>query len=65
MKRKETDTRRRAFLRSAMATGVAAGAATTAVDAVAGVLPETAETAKDAGYQLTAHVQAYYKSFTR
>jgi hypothetical protein len=65
MKRKQHDTGRRAFLRSAVATGIAAGATTASVDAVAELMPEDRETTKPAGYRVTEHVNAYYKSFTR
>lgn len=65
MKRKEHDTSRRAFLRKAVATGIAAGATTASVDAVAELMPEEPKAAKPTGYQVSEHVQAYYKSFTR
>lgn len=65
MKRKEHDKSRRAFLRNAAATGIAAGAAATSVDAVADLVPEAGRQEREDGYRLTDHVKAYYKSFTR
>ena len=72
MKRKDHDVRgqdhdqgRRNFLRAAAVSGMAAGAATTSVDAVAGIAPEAPAEAEEKGYRLTEHVKAYYESFNR
>ena len=66
MNRKQTDRGRRAFLRNAVTTGIAASAAAASVDAVAGLAPEGGnEAEKASGYRLTDHVKAYYQSFTR
>jgi Rieske Fe-S protein len=65
MKRKDHDKSRRAFLRNAAATGIAAGAAAASVDAVAEIVPDAEEPEQKNGYRLTDHVQAYYKSFNR
>ena len=65
MKRKQHDKSRRAFLRNAAATGIAAGAAAASVDAVADLVPDAGRQQQRDGYRLTDHVKAYYKSFTR
>lgn len=67
MKRKDLDNDRRSFLRTALATGVAAGAVTS-VDAVAGLAPGSdgaRESGEPDGYRLTDHVKAYYQSLKR
>ena len=72
MKRNERDTKRiaqdkgrRAFLRNAVATGIAAGVASASADAVAGFTPEAQVEDNERGYRLTEHVKAYYESFNR
>ena len=67
MKHNEANQGRRSFLRRAVATGVAAGAAATSLGAVARQVapaPE-AEPPAQGGYQVTEHVKAYYQSLTR
>jgi len=65
MKHEQIDKNRRSFLQRAAATGVAAGAATTSLDAVAGMAAEVDKVEEKQGYRLTEHVKAYYKSLTR
>lgn len=65
MKREDIDKGRRSFLQRAAATGVAAGAATASLDAVASIVPDADKTEEKTGYQLSDHVKAYYESLTR
>lgn len=66
MKSKKVNRSRRSFLRRAAQTGVAAGAASISLDTMATVVPNADEPErKEDGYQLSDHVQAYYKSQTR
>ncbi len=66
MKPKKVNQSRRSFLRRAAQTGVAAGAASVSLDAMATMVSETDEPAENAaGYKLSDHVKAYYKSQTR
>ena len=67
MKHNEANEGRRSFLRRAVATGVAAGAAATSLGAVARQVVPTGEEEPQgqAGYRETEHVRAYYESLTR
>ena len=67
MKSTKTDHQRRAFLRRAVTTGAAAGAATFSLDAAADALVTDRADAEEqrSGYRLSEHVAAYYKSQTR
>ena len=67
MKPKKTDHHRRSFLRRAVTTGAAAGAATFSLDAAADALVTDRADAEEqrSGYRLSEHVAAYYKSQTR
>jgi hypothetical protein len=67
MKPRKVNHQRRSFLRRAVTTGAAAGAATLSLDAAADALVMDRADAeqKTSGYRLSDHVAAYYKSQTR